>query len=178
MCNMCDETSLQDQLRAFREQFDQLGWTSVAVEGDDHKLGWAYTVGMIRSGHAELAVLDEPPEVVSRLFETLAPQISAGRVLTSGTTVGAGGRTWAVLDVDPSHIRAGLMAWWSEIFPHCSCHGEPFAVQLIDVDDLPPAGMPGSRRLDQRYEPTGGLRAPRAQRRRQERAEAKRRRQT
>jgi hypothetical protein len=178
MCNLCDGTSFEEQLASLRQRFDRVGWTTVAVDGDERKLGWAYTVGMIRSGHAELVVLDEPPEVVSWLFETLAPQISAGRVLTPGTTTELGGRTWAVLEVHPSQVRAGVLAWWPEIFPHCPCHGEPFAVQLIDVDDLPPPGTPGSRRLDQRYEPSGGRRAPRAQRRRQERAEAKRRRQT
>lgn len=175
MCNLCDESSWSDQLRSLRKRFDRFGWTAVAVEGDEHQLGWAYTVGMIRSGHAELVVLDEPPDVVNRLFETLAPQLAAGRVLTPGSSVELQSRTWAVLAVDPSNIRAGLMAWWPEIFPHCSCHGEPFAVQLIDVDHLPPEGTLGSRRLDQRYEPSGGRRAPRAQRRRAERAEAKRR---
>lgn len=178
MCNLCDEALFKEQLASLRHRFDRFGWTAVAVEGDERKLGWAYTVGMIRSGHAELVVLDEPPDVVNRLFGTLAPQIAAGRVLDPGSTIEFGGRTWSILEVDPSQVRAGLLAWWPEIFPHCSCHGEPFAVQLIDVEDLPPTGTPGSRRMDQRYEPSGGSRAPRAQRRRQERAEAKRRRST
>lgn len=174
MCNLCDEPSFQEELLRLRNRFDRIGWTAVAVEGDDQKLGWAYTVGMIRSGHAELVILDEPVEVVDRLFETLAPQITVGRVLAPGSVVEVLGRSWAVLAVDPSNVRAGLLSWWPEIFPHCPCHGEPFAVQLIDLDDLPAERLPGNRRLDQRYEPSGGRRAPRAQRRRQERAEAKR----
>ena len=123
-------------------------------------------------------MVDEPPEVTARLFETLAPQVLAGRTIDPGSTLDLANRTWAVLAVHPSHVRAGMMGWWEDIVPHCSCHSEPPAIQLVDIDVLRPADEEGGARLDRRFEPTGDRRAPRAALRRAERAEAKRRRRT
>jgi hypothetical protein len=177
MCNLCDGTSFEDQRRSLQQRFHEMGWTSVFVEPDERSLGYGYTIGMTRVGHPELVLVDEPPEVVARVFETLAPQILAGRTLEAGTRLELLGRSWSVLPIHRSQVRAGLLAWWPDVFPHCSCHSEPAAVQLIDDEVRASADDEGTRRLDQPARPAGGRAGTRAERRRQERADAKRRRQ-
>ena len=132
----CDGTSFEDQRRSLRQRFHELGWTSVFVEPDERSLSYGYTIGMTRAGHPELVVVDEPSEVVARVFGTLAPQILAGRTAGDRRPARAAGRSWSVLPIHGSQVRAGLLAWWPDVFPHCSCHSEPAAVQLID-DEVP-----------------------------------------
>lgn len=124
---------MDDQLRLLRTRFERFGWTAVSVDGDDGSPGWAYTVGMIRAGHAELVVMDDSPKTTNRLFEALAPQLLRGRTLVPEQRFDLVGRTWIAVPIDQRQIRGGLMAWWPEVFPHCACHAEPFAVQLIGL---------------------------------------------
>lgn len=157
-----------------RRKFHQFGWTSIYVEPDERSLSWAYTMGLIRIGHPELVVVGEPMDVTNRVFSTLAPQVLAGRTYEPGTPFEFDGRTWAVLPVHRSHVRAGMLGWWEEIVPHCSCHAEPPAIQLVDIDVLRPADDDGGARLDRPFDHSAERDLPRAQRRRRERAEAKR----
>lgn len=174
MCNMCEGTSFEEQLASLRQRLDQSGWTSTYVEPNERSLSWAYTMGMIRSGHPELVIVDEPMDVTDRIFSTLAPQVLAGTTFEAGATFEFDGRTWAVLPVHRSHVRAGMLGWWDVVVPHCTCHAEPPAIQLIDVDELRPPDDGGGLRLDRPWDRSSERQLPRAQRRRRERAEAKR----
>jgi hypothetical protein len=163
--------SFEQQRWALLQKFAQFGWTSIFVEPDERSLSWAYTMGMIGAGHPELVVVDEPMTITNELFATLAPEVLAGHSLDAGSTFDLAGRTWAVLPVHRSHVRTGLLGWWEDIVPHCSCHAEPPAVQLIDAEMLGSIDEAAGVRLDRRFE-----RQPlRAQRRREDRRAAKRR---
>lgn len=176
MCNICEGTSPESQLRSLRSMFEQFGWTSIHVEADERSLSWAYTIGMAGAGHPELVLADQPPELTARMFEALAPEVLDGRTLAPGSTIEMEGRTWVVVPIDPSVIRAGILGWWPDVFPHCDCHSEPDAVELIDAEVLRRHEGDQRARLDRRYGASEGRLTTRAARRRRARSEAKPRR--
>jgi hypothetical protein len=173
-------------LSSIRRRFDRYGLAIQGVDVEPPGLSWSYTVGLAeRFGHAELVVLGGSREERGHALNGAAAAIESGVWLEPGVDVDICGSV-AVGDVHPRHVENGLVATWFEYYELFSSTLAP-APPLQVLQLVLPDGR--GRHRHQTAVPlladplasweagvaTSPDRLDRAERRRRDRADAKRR---
>lgn len=134
MCAICDGMTPEELLSDTHERIERFGFTVAGVEPDPDHPGWLYTIGLVRHGHPEVAVLGVPIENGQRLLQGIGEEIVGGEHYVVGETVDVGEPDFHfhLDEIDPRLWEGDMFNGWKEYFAWCGDDDvEPAAVELV-----------------------------------------------
>ena len=184
MCISCEGGSRDDLLFSIHRRIGRFGVALQRVDVEPPGLSWSYTIGLADGfDHTELVILGGSAEQNHWALNTAADLVAHSGVLEGGTTVVLDALVVGVGEVHNHHVDNGLVATWLEYY---SALGGP--TRTLEVLQLV---LPAERSCQQHQQAVPLLSDPlasreagvavgpnnvdRAERRRRERAEIKRR---
>jgi hypothetical protein len=108
MCDQYNGMSLQQTLIKYRLLIEQHGFTMVAVTDP---IPWTYTIGLAERFHPELLMAGVDQAVVYGVLDRMAKRVVDGEAFQPGIVVERG-EALEVVEVDESHLHAGLCNMW------------------------------------------------------------------
>ncbi len=118
MCAMCDGQTMEEFVADVVDDIDRVGWAIVAVEDEDGRHVYTYTVGLTRyHGHPELLVSGDDFHLAHHVLDDLAALVKDGRRFEAGELLEREelGRACLMVRVtSPSRLRVAQTVYGAE----------------------------------------------------------------
>lgn len=109
---MCEGSNYDELTEKLLEDVESTGFTRMLVEQGDGEPELAYTIGLALEDHPELVMVDIRHERSAPVLDRLARRVLAGEHLEPGIPILDEGEVLEVVEVNPWHLRRGLLAAW------------------------------------------------------------------
>lgn len=138
MCMMCDGATRDEVRELLRHKIDVHGWASQAVMARAGLPGWVYTVGLTeRFDHPELVVAACDLQAAHTILDQLVARVEDGASLVDLHEITLrGGERYAAGFAHPAQLRAGLLAFWTDLYRSEGRYDLPLEALVIRADEL------------------------------------------
>src|SRR4051794_10933732 len=118
MCMICDGASHDEVLFYVHGLIENHGWAITPIGDDPPGRSWVYTIGLAAAfDHPELVLVDIEIATATAVLDELGERIRAGeRLVDVDAVVLDDGRHVRLVDVDQTHIDAGLLNLWFDYY--------------------------------------------------------------